>query len=210
MATLTQLTCEHSVDPLGIDVPQPRLSWKLQSVHRGDRQRAYQLLAASTVAGLSDSPLWDSGRVESDQSLDVVYTGPALTSGQRVYWRVRVWDLAGDVCESAPAWWEMGLLGPDDWHAQWIGAPFFGGPRTSSPPPYVRKPFTVRGRVASARLYATAIGLYECYLNDRRVGDDVFSPGWTDYTRRVQVQVYDVTDFLRPEVNALGAILGDG
>jgi len=210
MTTLTQLTCEHRIDPLGIDVMQPRLSWKLLSDRRGNRQIAYQVLAASTVAGLMDGQLWDSGRVESGQSLDVAYAGPALATGQRVYWLVRVWDAAGGVCESAPAWWEMGLLDPDDWRAQWIGAPFFGGPRTSSPPPYVRRPFTLRGPVASARLHATAIGLYECYLNDNRVGDDVFTPGWTDYGRRVQYQVYDVAALLKPGPNAFGAILGDG
>jgi alpha-L-rhamnosidase len=104
----------------------------------------------------------------------------------------------------------MGLLNGADWSAQWIGAPFVGGPRTTSPAPHLRKEFALAKPVVTARLYATALGLYESYLNGARVGDDVLTPGWTDYTKHVQYQVYDVTAMLQPGANALGAILGDG
>ena len=121
-----------------------------------------------------------------------------------------MWDEVGEMTESAPAWWEMGLLNPTDWQAQWIGAPFWGGPRTSSPAPFMRTEFTLPKPVASARLYATAIGLYEAHLNGAKVGDDLLTPGWTDYFKHIQYQVYDVTSLLHPGPNAFGAILGDG
>jgi alpha-L-rhamnosidase len=212
MATISHLTCEYRTNPLGIDVRQPRLSWQMQSDQRGAHQTAYQILVAPAETSLAGSAglLWDSGKIESDQSIHVPYRGPAFTSGQRVYWKVRVWDEAGREAESSTAWWEMGLLERTDWEAQWLGAPFWGGPRTSSPAPYLRKEFTLRKQFLTARLYATAIGLYECHLNGALVGDALFTPGWTDYFRRVQYQVYDVTELLRSGANAFGAILGDG
>jgi alpha-L-rhamnosidase len=212
MTTISHLTCEYRTNPLGIDVRQPRLSWQMQSEQRGARQTAYQILVApseTSLAGRTDL-LWDSGKIESDQSLHVPYRGPSLASGQRVYWKVRVWDKTEREVESSPAWWEMGLLEQTDWEAQWIGAPFLGGPRTSSPAPYLRKEFTLQKQCVTARLYATAIGLYECHLNGARVGEACLTPGWTDYSQRIQYQVYDVTELLRSGPNAFGAILGDG
>ncbi|MBN2118662.1 MAG: glycoside hydrolase family 78 protein [Anaerolineales bacterium] len=212
MLTISHLTCEYRTNPLGIDVLQPRLSWQMQSDRRGARQTAYQIIAAPSEASLDGSIgiLWDGGKIESDQSIHVPYRGPALASSQRVYWKVRVWDESGSKVESSSAWWEMGLLERADWQAQWIGAPFWGGPRTSSPAPYLRQEFTLQKGFVTARLYATAIGLYECYLNGVQVGDALFTPGWTDYFRRIQYQAYDVTELLRSGTNAFGAILGDG
>jgi alpha-L-rhamnosidase len=210
--TIFHLTCEYRTNPLGIDVHQPRLSWQMQSDQRGARQTAYQILAAPTEASLEAGSdlLWNSGKVESEQSIHAPYRGSALVSGQRVYWKVRVWDEAGKEFESAPAWWEMGLLERTDWKAQWIAAPFWGGPRTSSPAPFLRKEFTLQKQFIAARLYVTALGLYECHLNGVRVGEALLTPGWTDYFRRIQYQVYDVTKLLRSGTNAFGAILGDG
>ena len=204
--------CEYLENPLGIDVARPRLSWQLHTSRRGACQTAYRITSASSETALVKETglLWDSGRVESAQSLHVVYAGPALVSWQRVYWKVRVWDDVGHEAESAPAWWEMGLLERSDWHAQWIGASFWGGPFTTSPAPFLRTEFTLAKPVASARLYATALGLYECHLNGARVGDDLLTPGWTDYARRVQYKTYDVTALVQTGANALSAILGDG
>ncbi len=184
----------------------------MQSERRGARQTGYQILAAPVQAGLDDGSdlLWDSGKVESDQSIHVPYAGPALVSGQRVYWKVQVWDEAGGKIESTQAWWEMGLLDQTDWKAQWIGAPFWGGPQTPSPAPHLRKEFTLQKQFVTARLFATALGFYECHINGVRVGDDLLTPGWTDYFRRIQYQVYDVTNLLQLGANAFGAILGDG
>jgi alpha-L-rhamnosidase len=209
---VSNLTCEYQINPLGIDVLQPRLSWQMQSNQRGAHQTAYQILTASSETSWDNGrgPLWDSGRVETDQSTHVPYTGPALVSGQRVYWKVRVWDEAGREVESPSAWWEMGLLERTDWQAEWIGAPFSGGPRTSSPAPFLRREFVLHKAVIKARVYATAIGLYECHLNGARIGDALLTPGWTDYLQHIQYQVYDVTEMLQPGANAFGALLGDG
>ncbi len=210
--TLSNLTCEYQINPVGIDVLQPRLSWQIQSDQRGAHQTAYQILVAPSETSLDSGRelLWDSGKVETSQSTQVPYHGPTLVSGQRVYWKVRVWNEVGQEAESTPAWWEMGLLEPTDWKAQWIGSFFSGGPRTSSPSPYLRKEFTLQKQWVTARLYATALGLYECHLNGSRVGEALLTPGWTDYSRHIQYQAYDVTELLRPGPNAIGAILGDG
>ena len=212
MTTISHLTCEYQTNPLGIDVLQPRLSWQMQSDRRGACQTAYQILFAPSETSLQTGTglLWDSGKINSDQSIQVPYRGPALASSQRVYWKVRLWDEAGEEIGSPSAWWEMGLLEQDDWKAHWIGAAFSGGPRTSSPAPYLRKEFIIRKQPVSARLYATAIGLYECHLNGSRVGDALLTPGWTDYSHHIQYQAYDVTELLQSGANAIGAILGDG
>ncbi|MGW8225534.1 MAG: glycoside hydrolase family 78 protein [Anaerolineales bacterium] len=212
MTTISHLTCEYRKNPLGIDVLQPRLSWQMRSDRRGAYQSAYQIFVSLSENDLKKGTnlLWDSGKVDSDQSVHVPYNSRPLSSGQRAYWKVRVWDEIGQEIESSPAWWEMGLLEPGDWNADWIGAAFYGGPRTTSPAPYLRKNFSLQDEVVSARLYATAIGLYECYLNGDRVGDSYLTPGWTDYSQRIQYQTYDVTGLLHKGPNAFGAILGDG
>jgi alpha-L-rhamnosidase len=209
---ISHLTCEYRANPLGIGVLQPRLSWQLQSNERGARQIAYQVLVARSKIDLESSLnlVWDSGKIESDQSIHVPYSGPSLASGERVYWKVRVWDEAGREVESPSAWWEMGLLERTDWQAEWIGAPFAGGPRTSSPAPFLRREFAPQKPLITARLYATAIGLYECHLNGVRIGDALLTPSWTDYAQCIQYQVHDVIEFLQQGANVFGAILGDG
>ncbi|NLF39109.1 family 78 glycoside hydrolase catalytic domain, partial [bacterium] len=155
--------------------------------------------------------VWDSGTIPSGQSIQVVYGGPAPASRHRIYWKVRVWDAQGAPSPwSAIAWWEMGLLDAREWEAKWIGSALVGGRYTTIPCPYLRTEFSVGKPVASARLYVTALGLHECSINGIPVGDDVFVPGWTDYRKRIQYQVYDVTRLVKQGRNALGAILGDG
>ena len=120
---LTNLRCEYRSEPRGLDVAQPRLSWQLQSERRAERQTAYQVIVASSPAALERDrgDLWDSGRVESDQSIQVSYRGEALASRRRCYWKVRVWDTDEKPSAwSAPASWTMGLLAPSDWQARWI------------------------------------------------------------------------------------------
>jgi alpha-L-rhamnosidase len=210
MTEINHLICEYRSNPLGIDVTKPRLGWQMQTDRPGARQTAYQIRAASDLNQLNRPDLWDSGRVDSDQSVHVVYDGLPLKSRQRVYWAVTVWDETGAATGSEPAWFEMGLLDANDWEAQWIGAAFQGGPRSTFPPPYLRKEFTLPAQVASARLYVTALGLFECSINGQPIGEDVFAPGWTDYHQRVQYLTYDVTGLLRQGDNAIGAVLGDG
>jgi len=177
----------------------------------GACQTSYQIIAASSLQALDRKPnLWDSGKVKTDQCLDIVYGGKRLISRQLVWWRVRVWDHAGQPSDwSAPACFEMGLLKSADWTAQWIGRPI-ANREGSQPCPLLRKTFILKSGVARARLYSTARGLFELHLNGSRVGTDYFTPGWTDYNKRIQYLVYDVTSQVQQGVNVLGAMLGDG
>lgn len=203
---ISDLRCEYYRNPLGIDLPQPRLSWKLSSDRRGARQSAYQIVVES-----SGELLWDSGKIVSEQSTFIPYEGKALQSGQQVSWKVRTWDELGEPAPfSEAATWEMGLLERTEWIGEWIGSGVVGGPRTTAPVPYLRKEFHVEGEVASARLYVTALGVYQFEINGKVVGDEIFAPGWTDYRKRVQYQTFDVSGLLAPGTNAMGAMLGDG
>jgi alpha-L-rhamnosidase len=210
------LRCEYLEDPMGVDAARPRLSWVIQSQQRGQRQTAYQLLVAASPAALEydRGDLWDSGKVASDETAHVIYAGPPLGSRQVCCWKVRAWDRDGQPSGwSKVARWEMGLLRPGDWSAQWIEADrkkIASGPATG-PVPILRKSFALGGKpVASARLYATALGLYEIRINGQRVGDHVLAPDWTDYRKRVRYQVYDVASLLKPGGNAMAALLGNG
>ncbi|MBV9866095.1 MAG: family 78 glycoside hydrolase catalytic domain [Abitibacteriaceae bacterium] len=216
--TATTLKCEYHINPLGIDATSPRLSWMLHSNQRNQEQTAYQILVASTPGRLSRNrgDLWNSGRVASDQSLEVVYAGKPLRSGQRVYWKVRVWDAHRKASTySDPTWWEMGLLSPKDWQAQWISGPRLP-PQSDAqlfddhPAPLLRKEFVVAKRVASARAYVSGLGYYELHLNGAKVGDHVLDPGWTTYSKRVLYSTYDITPQLKMGRNAVGVMLGNG
>ncbi len=382
-----QLKCESMHEPLGIDVTSPRLSWQLQDERRGASQTAYQIRVASSLAQLKQgtSLVWDSGRVASGESVNVAYGGPAVTSRQRYFWQVRVWDQDGKVGPySAPSYWEMGLLSSSDWKAKWIAdheplstgdyeadakwiwgaeeaaltqavpgvrlfrfqftlsqkpqnsllligakdhlrlwlngkqildsadststlrertdwyfsrtislAPFLeagpnalaaevtvdrpdkdaetnsagliavlrlqsaegtiqrlfsgpawktariapadwfgknfddakwqqavtvaklgdkplGAPRAPLTAAQLRREFQVAKTVRSARIYSSALGSYQLFLNGKRVGNDILAPGWTDYHKRVVYQTYDVTSMIQQKANVLGAILGGG
>lgn len=381
------LRCEYHVNPLGIDQTSPRLSWELESARpdqRGQKQSAYQILVASDEDRLTEGEAdwWDSGKIESDATNQIVYAGKLLAARQTCWWTVRTWNAQGEASDwSAPAMWSMGLLAPSDWSARWIGfdAPAPGGSdgdeeakltlegakwvwheadapqdaqyesrffrgsfelpgdrqmkratflttaderfelfvngveaghgtnwkRTYSadmgehlqtgrnviaihalntrgspgalvgrlrvefesgdpmvididrtwkvtgaqsegwqrpdfdaagwaqateiatigdapwgtlsesmltlpPPPQLRSAFSSDKPVRRATIYATALGLYEMHLNGQRIGEDYFTPGWTDYRKRVYYNTYDVTDLLREGENVLAALLGDG
>lgn len=203
----TRLRCEHLENPIGILEPNPRLSWILPQ-RQGSAQTAYRILVSSAPGGEGD--LWDTGKVESDQSVLVRYAGKPVEERQRAHWRVKVWDeqqREGDW--SLEAFWEMGIR-PESWKAAWIGSQVHGGPRTSPPAPFVRKEMRLDEKPVKARLYVTALGLYEFRINGQKVGDHELAPGWTDYRKRVRFQTFDVLKNLKQGENALGAILGDG
>lgn len=206
------LRCEYLVNPLGIEDAAPRLSWEVNDLRKGAAQSAYQILAASSAEALArdEADVWDSGRIVSDQSVHVAYAGPALSSRQRAYWKVRTWD-GQDVPSSwsETAFWEMGLLDRSEWVGSWISVAERDG-ESSEPCPFLRRGFDLPKEVRAARVYVTAMGVYELHLNGSRVGKDHFTPGWTDYNSRIPYQVYDVTDNVRSGANAIGAILGDG
>jgi alpha-L-rhamnosidase len=204
---------EYAGNPVGIDVRKPRLSWQLQGDGRGIVQAAYQVRVGRSERDVRQGRrlVWDSGRIDSDESIQREYGGPPLASGTRYYWQVRVWDAGGAASDwSAPAFWEMGLLDPADWRASWIEPDLREDTSKPGPVPMVRREFDVKGRVERARAYVTSHGLYELHLNGRRVGDQVFTPGWTSYDNRLQYQTYDVTGLLKNGRNAIGALLGNG
>ena len=198
--TPTQLTCEYLKNTPLVDVPHPRLVW-INSAEKGERgqfQTARQIRVATSPEKLNVPDLWDSGKINSDQSTQISYEGKPLSSRQECWWQVRVWDCKGKVSEwSKPAVWRMGLLDSAEWTAEWIGAPWQGEEALSkqgntnttlaqSPPPapLFRKEFTIQKKVAKAVAYVTGLGYFELYVNGQKVGDDVLVPNQTNYGKR--------------------------
>ena len=240
--TVADLHCEHRINPQGVDGPQPQLSWTLQSATRADRQTAYEILAASSEALLqaNTGDLWDSGKVNSDDTLQIAYGGKKLQSSQSVFWKVRVWDASGRASAwSAPATWTMGLLTASAWEARWItasGAEKYGvaypsaaradftqRPAFARAHPHAdhpgepnfssllaRREFTVKPGLVRAVIHVTGLGHYELSVNGRKVGNALFAPGWTNYRQTVLYDTFDLTPLLPPGGNAVGLILGNG
>ncbi len=208
-SAVSDLSCEHKTNPVGIGTSHPRFSWKIISGENGVMQTAYSIRVSANASFRSSDIVWNTGRTESEESVLIPYDGKDLKSGHRYYWQVKVWDNKGNTSGwSEAAFFETGLFSKDEWKAQWIELP--GDTLKYSPSPYLRKEFTLGKTIASARIYATAHGFYELHLNGKKVGDQVLTPGWTSYHKRLQYQVYDVTGMLKNGKNAIGAVLGDG
>lgn len=213
---VSQLRCEYRDDPLGIDTLRPRLSWILESAERGQRQTAYQVLVAGSRDALNADrgDLWDTGRVDSDRTVHVVYDGKPLASGMRCWWKVRVWDRDGRASAySRPAWWQVGLLEQSDWSARWIGRPEQAVSDDQDTRPgstLLRKRFELPDEVKRATASVVGLGWYELYLNGAKVGDHVLAPPNSRYGRRVLFDTFDVTEQLRQGANAVGIQLGAG
>ncbi|MEI6810014.1 MAG: family 78 glycoside hydrolase catalytic domain, partial [bacterium] len=222
------LRCEYLVNPHGIDVRLPRLSWEMEvgeqkaakatdaRAARGWKQTSYRVVVASSTDLLSKDKgdIWDTGDVATGKSAQVVYGGRALKSGDHCFWKVRVKDGGGQVSKwSSTAMWSMGLLEPGDWKALWIGCEIDRRKvpdQTFLPAQYFRKEFATKGNIRRATLRASAAGIMEMSLNGKRVGNDFFMPGWTEYAKRFYYKSYDVTDLIKAGGNCLGAIIGDG
>jgi alpha-L-rhamnosidase len=179
--SVQNLLCENSISPVGIDVTQPRFSWQLVSDKRNVMQTAYEIRVGTTIASLQkgENLFWSSGKVSSlsdrqpayrtdragAQSVQVEYSGNELSSRQRYYWQVRVWDNYGNVSEwSEPAFWQMGLLHPSDWKAQWIKVGYKEDTALRQCPMF-RKEFETNKKIESATAYITSHGMYEAYIN---------------------------------------------
>ena len=196
----TQLTCEYVKNPSVVDELQPRFAWIniAKEGERGQKQTAYQVVVASKKELLPTPDLWDSRKVDSDQSTRVAYSGKKLQSRQDCWWQVKVWDRDGNVSAwSEPAFWHMGILDPEEWKAEWIGAPWQGeealpkprGPdgwpeKMPPPAPYLRKEFEVKKEILKAVAYVTGLGYFEFYVNGRKIGKDMLVPNQTNYGKR--------------------------
>jgi alpha-L-rhamnosidase len=207
--TLKDLTTEHKNKPIGVDAIQPRFSWKIDGSVRNLQQTAYSIRVATDEKFSENKIVWESGKILSDQSVLVPYNGPVLKSGIRYFWQVKIWDnYKNETKWSETAFWETGLISPSGWKAKWIELE--SDTLRYSPSPHFRKEFVLNKPVSKASVYVTSHGFYELHLNGKKVGDQVLTPGWTVYGKRLQYQVYDVTDQVVSGKNAIGAVLGDG
>ncbi|WP_150274415.1 glycoside hydrolase family 78 protein [Paenibacillus tepidiphilus] len=208
--TVSNVKVNYRSSPLGIDDPRPRLSWHIHSQSRGVVQSAYQIQVAWTPE-FEGEYVWDTGKVQSERSVHVEYSGPALQSRTRYWFRVRVWDGQEEGSPwSGAAAWETALLSAGEWQADWIAAPPVLADDGADACDYFRTEFTIPDQVVSARIYATSLGLYRLYVNGIPADDTLFNPGWTSYSKRLQYQTYDVTALLAAGANSLGCIVGNG
>ena len=196
----THLQVEYLTEPLGLGNPKPRFYWNCEG---GITQTAYQIIC--TRAGKT---VWDSGKVEVRSYDAYPYGGLDLHSRDAVTWSVRLWDENGEPGEVSESRFELGLLNESDWTAKWISGDYKPDPKRRYPVDCFKKDFAAKD-VVKARLYATARGVYDVTVNGRRIEDFILAPGSTDYRKRIQVQTYDVTEFIKDH-NTVELRLGDG
>ena len=207
----TDLRCEYLSDPLGIDVAQPRFSWKLIDANktRGQKQTAYQILVQTDPLQGSGPriDLWDSGKVSSSASINMAYAGPELKSNQNCFWKVRVWDRDGQVTAWSPeARFSMGLLDPSDWQGEWIRYKQADNIKHI----WYRKSFSLQSVPARAFVHLCSIGYHELFVNGQRIGTRVLSPGVTNLEKRALYVTYDVADCLKTGDNVIAVWTGPG
>tara|TARA_B100000809_G_C15140818_1_gene533259 strand:- start:4582 stop:6810 length:2229 start_codon:yes stop_codon:yes gene_type:complete len=209
------LTVSESLsNPIGFHDNSPSFSWKLPA----HTQSSYSIVVASSPDLLpNNADVWESKKNQSDQSLFVKYGGENLSSKQKVFWQVKYWDKNGEASKwSETASFELGLLKNSDWQGKWIRIPANELTEKDARgsvvfrPQYFRKEINLHSKVKRARLYITAKGVYEAYINGQKVGNDVMSPGWTPSTKSISTLTYDVTDLLKEGENTIGATVAQG
>lgn len=226
--TVTKLTCENAIAPLGVETAAPSLSWQLTSTARGVTQTAYRILVADDPALLAKGQgiLWDSKKIVTDQSLHIRYAGKVLQPVKTYYWKVMAWDNKGGQSAWSPvASWQMGLPTKGDWKgAQWIAyeklpdslvniLPTDGKKDTykgNNILPLLRKSFVARKPVKKATLFIAGLGHFEASLNGQKIGDHFLNAGWTKYDQQALYVPFDVTRRIKKGENALGVMLGNG
>ncbi len=207
--SVTDLRCEDLVNPIGIDVARPRLSWRMEADYNGAAQTACRVRCATSPELLreGEADLWDSGRVESDQSRYVAYGGKTLRRGVPCCWTVRIWNEKGVASDwGSPGYWTMfDMTSGSDWKAQWITQNHKG-----NAVPWLRRSFRLDAAPARAYIYVNALGYFQLFINGKRVGSDEFAPHVGQYDKRTFCITYDVAKYLRPGKNAVGFWLGSG
>lgn len=204
---IATLRFEHHREATGIGTARPRLSWTVTGTDSGWRQAGYEIESYRHDGQLREQ----TGPVTSEQSVLVAWPFAALTSRERLAVRVRVWNADGIFSMWHTATVEAGLLSPEDWSAHFVTPDWDEDTSRAQPNPLLRHEFTLRrAAVTRARLYITAQGVYEAYINGAIVGDHVLAPGWTSYSKRLRYQTFDVSQLLREGENVIGAMVGDG
>ncbi|MGV8137724.1 MAG: family 78 glycoside hydrolase catalytic domain [Mangrovibacterium sp.] len=205
------LLVENRVNPSGVSELYPRLSWQLYSSKRNVVQTAFDIRVSESLGSLIEGKelIFSTGKIPSDQSVYVQFTGSTLQPGRKYYWQVRAWDNSDKASKwSEPASWITGIMGPENWTAKWIQAGFRES--ETRPSPIFRKEFVNEKKVKLAVAFISARGMYEAEMNGKKISDVCLAPGWTSYNKRIQYQTYDVTGLLQDGKNAIGITLGNG
>jgi alpha-L-rhamnosidase len=230
---VSKLSCEYHENPINLNMEHPRFSWVLESDQRGQKQTAYQVLVSSDEQSLQQNigDLWDSGKIESSQSVHIRYNGALLESNQTLFWKVRVWDKDGiESSYSKTARFTTAILQENEWQAKWIGKAFAPDPadergyyaspvavhangdstRVDERSLLLRKDLDIPKRIKKAIVHVTGLGYYEFSINGAKVGDFVLSPAKTLYTKSILYDTFDITEHLQEDKNTLGIIIGNG
>ncbi len=208
---IVQCSCNHQVNPLGLD-RVPEFGWKMDSDVPEDIQTSYRILVSGDAelveAGKGD--MWDSGRMEGDENVSVSYKGKALMPRKRYYFLIMAWNRTGEMAKGKAGFFETGKL-DEPWQAKWISAPFLKMDKTDAKAPYLRREFSIRGRIKDARLYICGLGYYEAFIEGKKISDHLLEPAFTKYDTMSYYRTYDVAGYLPEEGKAaLGVVLGNG
>lgn len=205
------LRCEGLIEAEQVDTVEPRFSWRLVATVRDVRQTAYQLRVDEvTGAPGATGASFLSKRIESDQSQWVTLKGFSPKPRTTYTWKVRIWNNHGQESGwSAARPFSTGLLG-GKWPADWIGDGRLLKLHETLPARHFRSHFKLDRPPVRARLFVSAQGLVEPWINGRAVSEDRFTPGWPDYRHHLFYAAYDVTSLLRKGENVWGMILADG
>lgn len=195
MLKLKELSIEYAKKPVGLDEESPRFSWKLVSDKKNVLQKAYRIIV---------DDMWDSGRVESPQSVHIEYSGKKLMPKSEYKVRVKVWDNCGEESDWEEGSFETGFLNENLWKGEWLV------PEITEVVPVFSKEFEVKEFLKKARIYATAYGLYDIYINGKKVSDRYLTPGFTSYKKRLQYQTYEAEEYLKEGKNVIELYLAKG
>lgn len=199
---------EHMPNPIGVDVQHPRLSWLLNDYREGTFQTAYQVYVGEDSLSIlkDEGQQWNTGKISSDANL-ISYAGKMLKPFTKYFWRVDLWDQSGKSIKGGVASFETGMMNQKNWQGAWVSD---DNGIAVKPAAYFRKQFKASKKIKAARAYIAVGGLYELYLNGKKVGNHRLDPAYTRFDRRNLYVSYDVTQQLQQGENAIGVLLGNG